>query len=236
MSGLLYASGGRGLLRYFFLHGSHERTSFPDQVEVEANVVSFARDGRVISGDNNEPVSQRYCFFNGTMTDTDGQAQALVPARELVETLLKNISVPALVLVEVPTSAISVLGRSDLRICVGEERRYLACMMRVFAPRFTQAMSQRRDEYLPGDAQNLSKEIARDMGASIADTAAATTSSSEREEEEEEDLLSFLQLYRQRYLGKSVTGNLDILEACLVHVLKMPFELASSVEQGLIRY
>lgn len=47
MSGLLYASGGRGLLRYFFLHGSHERTTFPDQVEVEANVVSFARDGKM---------------------------------------------------------------------------------------------------------------------------------------------------------------------------------------------
>ncbi|KAK1142567.1 hypothetical protein N8T08_007542 [Aspergillus melleus] len=256
MSGLLYASGGRGLPRYFFLHGSHERTSFPDQVEVEANVVSFSGSGKIISGDNNEPISQKYCFFNGALTHTDGQAEAPVPAREFVETLLKNISVPALVLVEVPHGeqeqsnpeepnetiyvAISVLGRSDLRICVGEERRYIARMMRVFAPRFTQAMAQRSDEYLPGDAQNLCKEIAHDMGASlIHDTNDNTNSESdEGDEEDEEELVGFLHLYRQRYLGKSGTGSgyLDILEACLLHVLKMPFELESSVQQGLIRY
>ncbi|KAI9039934.1 uncharacterized protein KD926_008920 [Aspergillus affinis] len=254
MSGLLYASGGRGLPRYFFLHGSHERTSFPDQVEVEANVVSFSGNGKVISGDNNEPISQKYSFLNGVLTHTDGQTEAPIPAREFVETLLKNISVPALVLVEVPHSeqsnpqdpndsvyvAISVLGRSDLRICVGEERRYIARMMRVFAPRFTQAMAQRSDEYLPGDAQNLCKEIAHDMGSSLIDNPNSNSDSGSEEgaDEDEEELVGFLHLYRQRYLGKSGTesGYLDILEACLLHVLKMPFELESSVQQGLIRY
>lgn len=102
-------------------------------------------------------------------------------------------------------------------------------MMRVFAPRFTQAMAMRSEHYLPGDAPTLSKDMAQDIGASLTDA------DEEKGDEDVDELVGFLRLYRQRYLGKSVVGDLDVLEACLLHVLKMPFELASSVQQGLIR-
>jgi hypothetical protein len=93
-------------------------------------------------------------------------------------------------------------------------------MTRVFLPRFVQAVSSRSGNYLPGDARNLCKEIARDMGTLLDDG----------------EFSSFLELYRQRYLGKSVVWKLDVLEACLLHIVKMPFDLTSSSQQGLIRH
>lgn len=113
-----------------------------------------------------------------------------------------------------------MLGRSDLRICVGEERHYLAQMTRVFLPRFTQAMSPRSGDYLPGDARNFCKQVAHDMGTLLNDMEFSTV----------------LELYQQRYLGKSVVQKPDILEACLLHMVKMPFDLASSIQLGLIRH
>lgn len=113
-----------------------------------------------------------------------------------------------------------MLGRSDLRICVGEERDYLEQMSKVFLPRFVQAMSSRSGDYLPGDAGNLCKQIAHGMSPLLADV----------------EFAGFLELYRQRYLGKSVIQKSEILEACLLHIIKIPFDLESSIRQGLIRH
>lgn len=56
MSHTLYASGGRGLIRYFFLHGSHERTIFASQVAVEARILSFTQSGELYAS-NPPPLS-----------------------------------------------------------------------------------------------------------------------------------------------------------------------------------
>lgn len=106
-----------------------------------------------------------------------------------------------------------------MRICVGEEREHLEQMSKVFLPRFVRAMSPRSGDYLPGDAGNLCKQIAHGMSALLDDG----------------DFIGFLELYRKRYLGKSVVQKSDILEACLLHIIKIPFDLESSIRQGLIR-
>lgn len=115
--------------------------------------------------------------------------------------------------------ALMVTGRSDLELCHQNDRLYLYKMMRTFVPRFVQAMSHKSSDYLPGDAKNLCKEAAERM-ESLG---------------EDPEFSGFLQLYRQRYCGRPAIGQREILESCLLHSLKMPFELIASIRQGLVR-
>lgn len=114
--------------------------------------------------------------------------------------------------------ALLVTGRSDLGLCRADDHLYLHKMMRVFAPHFVQSMSRKSSDYLPGDAKNLCREVAERMDYS------GNTEFSE-----------FLQLYHKRYCGRPGMGQREMLESCLLHSLKMPFELTASIRQGLVR-
>ena len=53
-------------------------------------------------GRNSRDASSRYEFRNGVYNDVDGQCEGRLPAKRLVERLLKNVSVPSLVAAEIP--------------------------------------------------------------------------------------------------------------------------------------
>lgn len=114
--------------------------------------------------------------------------------------------------------ALMVTGRSDLGLCHQNDRLYLHKMMRTFVPSFVQSMSRKSSDYLPGDAKNLCREVAERMDYS-GDT----------------EFSGFLQLYHRRYCGRPGMEQKEILESCLLHSLKMPFELTASIQQGLVR-
>lgn len=93
-------------------------------------------------------------------------------------------------------------------------------MLHSFVPRFATVVSQISDAYLPGDARNLSDQIA---GLMMPDPAAGET----------KDLRTFLALYAKRYVHEAL-GAEEVLKRCLMHMVKMPFELESSIRYGLI--
>ncbi|KAJ5902629.1 hypothetical protein N7495_003157 [Penicillium taxi] len=129
---------------------------------------------------------------------------------------MKNVSVPTLVVAEIPT-AILVSERTD-HPAQNYDTYYLASMMRGFVPYFIEAISTKSDDYLPGDAENLSKEIFNYM----------------KPKEHDENLIEFFEQYRKRYFGNQVVQRATVLHSCLINILKMPFNLTSSIEQGLM--
>ncbi|KAJ5767154.1 uncharacterized protein N7511_004770 [Penicillium nucicola] len=147
---------------------------------------------------------------------------------------MKNVSIPTLIMGEVPVDqiglsskphdeflylAVLVYGRDDRAPCSLDDRIYLAKTMRSFVPYFVQSMSIRSDSYLPGDAQNLCKEITYYLKLKA----------------NEEDLNDFIEVYRSHYFRNASVPKEAILESCLLHILKMPFDLNSSIIHGLIK-
>ncbi|KGO60193.1 hypothetical protein PEX1_037350 [Penicillium expansum] len=111
------------------------------------------------------------------------------------------------------------LGEDDLRPCISDDREYLAVMMQAFMPRFVRSISPMASEYLPGDAHNLCIDLANRMEAI----------------EDDCNFQTFIAMYRERYVRKPLPQR-AVVELCLLHVLKMPFELNSSIKNSLIRY
>lgn len=109
-------------MRYVFIHGNHESGPLADQVTVEANIVVFTGLGNMyvslarvgfttesvdevdsIYGNNTDNFSTKYHFSNGFCTKVDGQPNQFIPAREFTEPLLKSVSIPTLIIGELPT-------------------------------------------------------------------------------------------------------------------------------------
>ncbi|KAL4871502.1 hypothetical protein BDV12DRAFT_183630 [Aspergillus spectabilis] len=203
----------QGSLRYLFFHGNHGDIPPPPQVDIEASIV-------VCTGNVYERLG---CSI-----------ESILPAQPLVERLLKNVSVHALVLGEVPRHqlgmdlnvpdpffyvAVLVLGRSDIRPCTASDREYLTLMMQAFVPRLVRSLAPVANEYLPGDARNLSVQLAKRIG----------------QLEDNAEFLTFISMYRSRYAQKTLPRQ-EVVELCLLHIVKMPFELGSSIQSSLIRY
>jgi hypothetical protein len=112
-----------------------------------------------------------------------------------------------------------VYGRSDRALCSLNDRAYLGKTMRSFVPYFVQSMSIISDSYLPGDAQTLCKIITRDLKLKA----------------DEKDLNEFIEVYRNRYFRNPSVPKEAILESCLLNIVKMPFDLNSSIRHGLIK-
>ncbi|CAI7659036.1 unnamed protein product [Penicillium pancosmium] len=115
--------------------------------------------------------------------------------------------------------AILVLGRSDIRPCTAGDREYLSIMMKTFVPRMLRVMAPTASEYLPGDAHNVCVGVADRMEMI----------------EDDPDYQTFIAMYRGRYVQKPLQRR-AVVESCLLHVLKMPFELNTSIKSSLIRY
>ncbi|RAL10168.1 uncharacterized protein BO97DRAFT_350025 [Aspergillus homomorphus CBS 101889] len=218
----IYASGGKGSMRYFFLHGGYSRLPFPDDVSVEAKVLVSNGFGKIVFDNNPDQPTSQYRFINRALDSVDGRQDAYVPARVLVETLLKNVSIPTLLLAEIPPVLLT-LGRTGLDQASFQDYEYLKSMLHGLVPRFTTAIFRFSDAYLPGDARNLSREVAGLMMPAAA----------KKDDGDLKDLRGFLAVYAKRYVHEALTEE-EVLERCLLHVLKMPFELRSSVRYGLI--
>ncbi|RAH87226.1 hypothetical protein BO86DRAFT_384426 [Aspergillus japonicus CBS 114.51] len=233
----LYSSGGKGSMRYFFLHGGYSRLPFPDdEVSVEAKVLVFNGQGKIVFDHSTDEPTSRYHFINRALVSVDDRQDAHVPARIFVETLLKNISIPTLLFAEIPRDQVIAgdseedsqflyvvlvtLGRTGLDQASFQDYEYLKSMLHSFVPRFARVVSQISDAYLPGDARNLSDQIA---GLMMPDQAT----------DETKDLRNFLALYAKRYVHEALSAE-EILKRCLMHMVKMPFELESSIRYGLI--
>ncbi|OJJ94809.1 hypothetical protein ASPACDRAFT_64959 [Aspergillus aculeatus ATCC 16872] len=242
----LYSSGGKGSMRYFFLHGGYSRLPFPDtEVSVEAKVLVFNGHGKIVFDHSTDGPTSQYRFINRALVSVDDRQDAYVPAGTFVETLLKNISIPTLLFAEIPRwvllgfnvwdqviageteedsqflyVVLVTLGRTGLDQASFQDYEYLKSMLHSFVPRFATVVSQISDAYLPGDARNLSDQIA---GLMMPDPAA----------EETKDLRAFLTLYAKRYVHEALRAE-EILKRCLMHMVKMPFELESSIRYGLI--
>jgi hypothetical protein len=65
--------------------------------------ISAAKLSRLFGTTSENSSSQHYRFTNGSCTHVDDQEDAFIPARQLTEILLKNVSVPTLILTEIPT-------------------------------------------------------------------------------------------------------------------------------------
>ncbi|PYH42496.1 uncharacterized protein BP01DRAFT_359385 [Aspergillus saccharolyticus JOP 1030-1] len=234
----LYASGGKGCMRYLFCHGGHSRLPLPEEASVEARVLVFNEHGKIILDHSGDEPTSRFCFTDRALTSVDDRQDVFVPARPFVETLLKNVSIPTLLFAEIPrhqvlpddTEQISqvlyvvliTLGRTNLPQATFQDYEYLKVMLHAFVPHFTVAISRISDAYLPGDARNVCQEV-----ASLMMTSASAA------EETTQALRSFLALYAKRYLHETLAEE-EILRRCLLHMLKMPFEMESSVRYGLI--
>jgi hypothetical protein len=93
--------------------------------------------------------------------------------------------------------------------------------MRNFLPQLMKSMAPIASEYLPGDVHNLCVDVADRMETL----------------EPNPDFDAFIALYRNRYVQKQVSvPRRAVVELCLLHVLKMPFELSLSIKSSLIRY
>ncbi|KAJ5961467.1 hypothetical protein N7501_006408 [Penicillium viridicatum] len=219
-------------MRYMFLHGNHEIGSFSDEVTVDAKIVIFTGRGNIVYGDNDNS-STKYSFSNGVCTH-DGEPNKFVPARDFTELLLKNVSIPTLIMGEIPTDqiglssklqddvlylAIMVYGRSDRASCSLDDRVYLGKTMWSFVPYFVQSLSIASDSYLPGDAQTVCKELADSLELNA----------------DEKELNEFIEVYRSRYFRNPSVPKEAILESCLLNIVKMPFDLNSSIMHGLIK-
>ncbi|KAJ5478747.1 hypothetical protein N7530_004256 [Penicillium desertorum] len=243
---LLYTTGGKGSIRYIFIHGNHEISPFSDEIIVDAKIVVFTGRGNIVYGDNADNSSTKYSFSNGVCTHVNGEPNKFVPARDFTELLLKNVSIPTLIMVEIPTLmtnmvccflssdqigfssklqddvlylAIMVYGRSDRASCSLDDRVYLGKTMRSFVPYFVQSLSITSDSYLPGDAQTTCKEITDCLELNA----------------DEKELNEFIEVYRNRYFRDPSVPKEAILESCLLNILKMPFDLNSSIMHGLIK-
>ncbi|KAJ5265679.1 hypothetical protein N7524_006697 [Penicillium chrysogenum] len=201
---------------------------------IEANVVVLTGQAEVLFGQNFDKGPSCYEFQDGIGRNADGQVEGPLPAKSFVEKIMKNVSVPSLIVAEVPKHqmgidleakdpffyvALLVLGRSDLRPCTASDREYLSVMMQTFVPRLVRSMAPMASEYLPGDARNLCVDIANRM-EKIAD---------------DPDYHTFIAMYRGRYVQKPLPQR-AVVELCLLHVLKMPFELSTAINSSLIRY
>lgn len=225
---------GQGSLRYFFFHGNHGGIPIPPHMSVDAKILVFSGEGQILLGHTFEDSPSRYHFNNGIYDSADGQNEKPLPAKPLVERLMKNVSVPSLIVAEVPSHqmgiglrtldpflyvAVLVLGRDDLRPCTPDDREYLAVMMQAFIPRFITSIAPTASKYLPGDAHNLSIEMANSMELI----------------EDDSNFQTFIAMYRGRYVQKPLPQR-AVVELCLLHVLKMPFELNIAIRTTLIRY
>ncbi|KAJ6007284.1 hypothetical protein N7540_011260 [Penicillium herquei] len=224
---LTYAPGRRGSMRYFFAHGNHERTQLLGDVAVTAKIVVFHWHGKIVCGDIKNSSTFRY-------TDSAWKNECLLPAHEFTERLITHVSVPTLIVAEVPTQrvevgspgmdeflymAILVEGRSDRPSCNPDDRHYLNMMLEGFVPYFIESISLKSSDYLPGDVHNLSKEVSIHMNLQT----------------HGEEFAAFLQLYRQRYFSNQpVESAMVLLASCLFHILKMPFDFETSILQGLM--
>ncbi|KAL3472486.1 hypothetical protein BJX99DRAFT_235437 [Aspergillus californicus] len=234
----LYASGGLGLMRYLFLYGNHSGSPCAESATVHGRVVVYSRLGDVVYNDKGQNTTSKYEFLNGRCTLIDGKPNPFLPARVLTEKLILSVSIPAVVLAEVPASqtnlqspqddnyvyvVISVLGRDDHSPITSDDETYIRQMMHTFVPVFIQAVASKSQDYLPGDVQSMCRDIAAMMMSWM------------DKEEQKDDLTEFLDLYRRRYFYGRIVHKKAVLESCLVHILKMPFELNASIKQGLIR-
>lgn len=112
-----------------------------------------------------------------------------------------------------------VYGRSDRASCSLDDRVYLGKTMRNFVPYFVQSLSIESDSYLPGDAQTVCKEIANCLELNA----------------DEKELNEFIEVYRNRYFRNPSVPKEAILKSCLLNIVKMPFDLNSSIMHGLIK-
>src|SRR5699024_10215529 len=55
-----------------------------------------------IFGNIDKNSTSRYLFVDGVCTHVNGQDDITIPASQFVETLLKNVSIPTLIVAEVP--------------------------------------------------------------------------------------------------------------------------------------
>ncbi|KAJ5737877.1 uncharacterized protein N7483_003002 [Penicillium malachiteum] len=208
---MTYAPGRRGSMRYFFAHGNHERTQLLGDVAVTAKIVVFHRHGKIVYGGIEN--SSTFCFTDGAWKN-----ESPLPAHEFTERLISHVSVPTLIVAEVPR-AILVEGRSDRPSCNPDDRYYLNTMLDGFVPYFIESISLKSSDYLPGDVHNLSKEVSIHMNLQT----------------HGEEFAAFLQLYRQRYFSNQpVESAMVLLASCLLHILKMPFDFETSILQGLM--
>ncbi|KAL4911424.1 hypothetical protein BDW74DRAFT_8265 [Aspergillus multicolor] len=234
----LYASGGKGSMRYFFLHGGHASIPSLNEIIVEAKVVVLRPDGKILFDNAPDQPTSQYRFVNRKLDWVDGNQDAYVPARLFVQALLQNTSIPTLLFAEIRRDqvlavenigagieqenqflyvVILTLGRTNLTQASFHDYEYLKSMLHLFLPSFAQAVARISDAYLPGDASNLCREIAGLMTDSQNETG------------------TFLALYAKRY-GHEALAQEEVLERCLMHIVKMPFELGSSVRYGLVSY
>ncbi|RAK99323.1 DUF521-domain-containing protein [Aspergillus ibericus CBS 121593] len=212
----LYASGGKGSLRYVFLHGNHAPTHH-QETNIEGKVTLFNGQGEIVFEENPGRPSARYRFADGSCVAVDDQPCPYLPARKFVETLLRNVSVPALLVVEVPKDeaklssesddflylSLLVLGRSDLDPISTADRTYLEEMSHSFVQNFVTAMARESDSFLPGDAHNLAHEIA----GWIMTTAAGESS-----------LHAFLDLSMQKAISTHRSLTINLLDRCTTRV------------------
>ncbi|KAJ5992134.1 hypothetical protein N7451_007858, partial [Penicillium sp. IBT 35674x] len=161
--------------------------------------------------------SSKYPYIDGVYTPVDARSEPHIPARDFTTRMIKNVSIPTLVVAEIP-KVVLVSERSDHPPCNLDEKTYLATMMRGFAPFFIQSISRKSDDYLPGDAQNLCKEVANLMSV----------------KDDDKSLNEFLEQYRKRYFGNQRVQRTIVLNSCLLNILKMPFDFSSSIRQGLM--
>ncbi|RAK89836.1 hypothetical protein BO79DRAFT_286823 [Aspergillus costaricaensis CBS 115574] len=229
----LYASGGKGSMRYLFLHGGHSQLPPPDNFSVEAKVLVQNTHGEIIFDDSPDQPTSQYQFIDRTLKSVNGKEDAYIPKQLFVEKMLMNVSIPTLLFAEIPRDhadtpssenvsyvTLLILGRTGMEQASFQDYEYLKSMLHLFVPRFGRAISRMSDVYLPGDALNLSHEVAGYMMVPSGDT---------------NNLRTFLAMYAKRYMLKS-SSEREVLERCLLHMLKMPFELSSAIRYGLILY
>lgn len=92
-------------------------------------------------------------------------------------------------------------------------------MMQAFVPRVLATMAPMASEYLPGDARNLCIEVANRMELF----------------ENDLNFQIFIEMYRERYVRKPWPQR-AVVELCLLHIFKMPFEPNSAIQNSLLRY
>ncbi|PYH30976.1 uncharacterized protein BO87DRAFT_429146 [Aspergillus neoniger CBS 115656] len=242
----LYASGGKGSMRYLFLHGGHSQLAPPDNFSVEAKVLVQNTHGEIFFDDSPDQPTSQYQFIDRTLKSVNGKEDAYIPKQLFVEKMLMNVSIPTLLFAEIPRdhadtpssenvsyviyhgfstltsrfSTLLILGRTGVEQASFQDYEYLKSMLHLFVPRFGRAISRMSDVYLPGDALNLSHEVAGYMMVPSGHT---------------NNLRTFLAMYAKRYMLKS-SSETEVLERCLLHMLKMPFELSSAIRYGLILY